>query len=373
MSKTTNKNAKFGLFCYDTINIGDEIQSLAARRFLPKVDYYFNRNNIDQTITPANEKIRLIMNGWFIEPALDNGRINWPPKNPNIEPLIISMHTSFLNGSTDIFKSSESIHFLKTHAPVGARDKATYDYFKSLDIPTYFSGCLTLTLLPDKNIKKQKFILAVDVSEEIYQNILLRTKRPIIRMNTSHINNLSVEARFILAQYWLTLYQSAHCVITTRLHAMLPCLPFNTPVIGISARDSERFAGLIELTNHYSETDFIKDKSINLDKPPKNPTAFRKIRDNLVRACSNFTGYDSKSSYLYGSSPLELYTNPKLIDTFVNSIQNTYASKYIIKDLENTIQTLNKNLAISHSETTPGIKESAKNLLHAIKKRLVNN
>ena len=33
------KKTKYGLFCYDTVNIGDEIQSLAAKRFLPKIDY----------------------------------------------------------------------------------------------------------------------------------------------------------------------------------------------------------------------------------------------------------------------------------------------------------------------------------------------
>ena len=369
------KKTKYGLFCYDTVNIGDEIQSLAAKRFLPKIDYYFNRNNIDQTKTSANETIRLIMNGWFIEPAADNKRINWPPKNPNIDPLLVSMHVSFLNGSLDIFKSPESISFLKTHAPVGARDKATYDFFKSIDVPTYYSGCLTLALFPDQSIKKQDFILAVDVSEKIYQHISSNTNRPVIKMNTSHIGNLSIEARFALAKYWLVLYQSAHCVITTRLHAMLPCLALNTPVIGIAARDAERFAGLIELTNHYSESEFIKNQTINFDKPPKNPTKFHKIRDELIKTCSNFTGYDSKSSYLYGTTLPELYNNPEFISILVNSIQDSYMAEYTIKDLKNTVQSLDENLAIAHNEIAyfknPGIKTATKNLARSIKNRLL--
>lgn len=34
---------KYALFSYSTENIGDEIQSIAASRFLPQIDYYINR------------------------------------------------------------------------------------------------------------------------------------------------------------------------------------------------------------------------------------------------------------------------------------------------------------------------------------------
>ncbi len=345
-SSKNNESTKYGLFCYNTFNIGDEIQSLAAQRFLQRIDYYFDRDNIDRTKTAQKEKIRLIMNGWYIEPAIDNNLINWPPKNPNIEPLLISMHICFLNDSTKTFKSPESVQFLKAHAPVGARDQATRHYLESIGVPSYFSGCLTLTLLPDKNIKKQNYILAVDVSDRLYQNIISRTKRPVIKMSTSHIASLSNNSRFTLAKYWLTLYQSAHCVITTRLHTMLPCLALNTPVISITTNDIERYSGLIELTNHYSEINFLNDKSLDLDKPPKNPTSFYKIRDNLVKTCSDFTGYDSKSSYLYGTTPSELLNNPDLISIFVDSIENYYRYAFAIHGLKKTVKTLNEKLAI---------------------------
>ena len=66
---------KYGLFEYTTENIGDEIQSIAARRFLPSVDYYFNRDSIDDTDTGADE-VKLIMNGWYTHKPE-----NFPPKN----------------------------------------------------------------------------------------------------------------------------------------------------------------------------------------------------------------------------------------------------------------------------------------------------
>ena len=37
------KKIKYALLSYDTENIGDEIQSLAAKRFLPRVDLLLNR------------------------------------------------------------------------------------------------------------------------------------------------------------------------------------------------------------------------------------------------------------------------------------------------------------------------------------------
>ena len=40
----SSKKVKYALYKYSTENIGDEIQSIAARRFLPQVDYYIDRD-----------------------------------------------------------------------------------------------------------------------------------------------------------------------------------------------------------------------------------------------------------------------------------------------------------------------------------------
>jgi len=54
---------KYGLLTYRTENIGDEIQSIAARQFLPRVDIYVERDSLNNVV--SDEKIKLIMNGWF--------------------------------------------------------------------------------------------------------------------------------------------------------------------------------------------------------------------------------------------------------------------------------------------------------------------
>jgi len=63
---------KYGLLTYRMENIGDEIQSIAARQFLPRVDVYVERDSLNKVV--SDEKIKLIMNGWFTHKPE-----NWPP------------------------------------------------------------------------------------------------------------------------------------------------------------------------------------------------------------------------------------------------------------------------------------------------------
>lgn len=101
---------KYGLFSYSTSNIGDEIQSIAAKQFLPsEAVTYFDRDNIDNT--HISEKIKLIMNGWFTHKPQ-----NWPPKNTLIEPLLISFHMANEWGSSvENLLTPESLDFYKKH------------------------------------------------------------------------------------------------------------------------------------------------------------------------------------------------------------------------------------------------------------------
>ena len=57
-------NAKYGLIVCSTENLGDDIQSLAAKQFLPRIDVYVDRDYINN-INCSNEETKLIMNGWF--------------------------------------------------------------------------------------------------------------------------------------------------------------------------------------------------------------------------------------------------------------------------------------------------------------------
>lgn len=348
---------KYGLLRYETENIGDEIQSLAAKRFLPQVDYYFDRDNIDATKVKAGEKVKLIMNGWYTHHPE-----NWPPKNPAIEPLLIAMHIEqdALDGrAKEAFLSEDSLEFLKENGPVGARNLPTYELLRSSGVDSYFSGCLTLTLLPDKSVKKRDFVLAIDVSDEVFAEMKKRTKREVIRLDAYRTHSLGQEQKMVFAKYWLSLYQSAHAVVTTRLHCMLPCLALGTPVLAISGNDPKRYAGLIDLTNHLTEAEFLKDSSLfDLDKPPANPELFKDFAKEIVKTCSEFTGYDSKKSYLGDEKISDLYADTNFIGLIGELSREAYRAERL--ELE---------LAFSNA---PGIKMASKKLAEAIKRKVSN-
>ena len=67
--KKEAKIIKYAALSFDTENIGDEIQSLAAQRFLPRIDYYINRDNLDDYPQHNNETIKIILNSWFMSPS----------------------------------------------------------------------------------------------------------------------------------------------------------------------------------------------------------------------------------------------------------------------------------------------------------------
>ncbi|MBU1211705.1 MAG: hypothetical protein KJ587_10585 [Alphaproteobacteria bacterium] len=80
---------------YDTTNIGDDIQSLAALQFMDRVDLLVNRDSIgDQDAFPnlPEASVTLLLNGWFM------GRRSWPPA-PCIRPIFTS---SFRKGPRGI-------------------------------------------------------------------------------------------------------------------------------------------------------------------------------------------------------------------------------------------------------------------------------
>lgn len=365
---------KYGLFEYSTKNLGDEIQSIAARRFLPAVDYYFNRDNIDNTKIPANEKVKLIMNGWYMHEWSD-GELKWPPANKNIEPLLVSMFIQYnFEGCNveDCFLAKKSRKFLKRNSPIGARDEGTARFLNENGIKAYFSGCLTLTLLPDKNISKQDYILAVDVSNKLFNHLKSITDRTVIRLNTERYSKLNNSQKTSLAQYWLSLYQSAHCVISPRLHAMLPCLPLGTPILAIRKQDKDdirrRYLGLIDLTNNTTEEDFISGKyKYDINNPPQNPNAYKKLSKSLSKECKAFTGYDSEASFMGGKN-----INHFLFDKdFVQSVGiiADYSRKYEEEVEKRKIENIKLNQQIKEARN-PSVKQSLRYLKWSIIRKI---
>ena len=298
----------YGILIYQTTNIGDEIQSVAAMRYLPeKPDGYVFRDRTDKFKLPGQakiENIKLIMNGWW----------TWKPKyfRPPacITPLLISMH---MRPKMDIPKHMRD--YLIKHGPVGCRDKTTLERLQKLGIPAYYSGCLTLTIQRNPDIPKQDFVLAVDVSARVLEALRKQTDRPVYSITPITNPIFSPTRRLEIAKVFLALYQQAHCVVTSRLHAALPCLALETPILLLKEKEP-RFEGLGDLAHRSTESEFLRSPGIfNIDSPPENLKQYQSLREDLIRRCAEFTGINHSTSRINDGNRLV---------TLINTFEDDY-------------------------------------------------
>ena len=286
---------KYAALKFTSTNIGDEIQSIAAQRFLPGVDYYIFRERMNKFF--CDEKVKLIMNSWYM----------WRPKNfpPNdcVDPLLISMF--FNPDCRKEILTPKGIAFLKEHGPVGCRDLSTQRWLEDNGIPAYYSSCLTLTLVPNKTLKArypEKYILCVDCPKEVEEYAEKNSEYPVYsfkKLLSPYIESLD---RMELAKVVLFMYHNAHCVITTNLHTAAPCLAFGTSVCLLKKKTEAshgvgRFEGMETFFNWQTTEEFLNG-GYDLNSPIPNPKEFEKYRDALIGKCTEFTGFDSRKPTL---------------------------------------------------------------------------
>ena len=346
---------KFGLMCYDyTTNLGNEIQSIAARRFLPKVDYYIEHEKLERFDEDTN--VKMIMNGWYLDCPQA-----WPPSD-NIDPLLISMHfTTRTEERKAAILTDESREFFKRHGPVGCRDLHTVDFLKENDIDAFFTGCLTLTL--DSGADKIKtedddgyIVINVNNPDEvlsflkektdrriyvIYQDMIPSYEKAFPETMGSGVYTLTslydYKEKLFMAENLLKIYENAYCVVTDRLHCALPCLAFETPVLLIkNERMQERFDGISELLNVSSYDGYVNEYSIfDVDNPRENPKDYLKIRKDLIERCEKFTGHVNDSCYIDISYQELLENNAKILSK--TSIETRDYMKTIVNDYRRSI------------------------------------
>ncbi len=269
----------YGVMTYDfqdRFNAGDYIQSLAARQFLPRVDRYICREELDRYSGPQT---KMIMNGFFMRRPH-----NWPP-SPAIIPLFTSFHMNIKRAEGML--SEEGVAYLKSHEPIGCRDLSTLQLLNGRSIQGYFSSCLTLTLGKRYRHKSNENIFFVDVLfryptrqavfksfnsfrkslqsrdvfllgrrdrliESIFGREIVRAAEQITHVYPSD-EFPTEDSRFELADSILKRYETARLVVTSRIHCALPCLAMGTPVIfvngGFRQTHACRFKGISRLLN----------------------------------------------------------------------------------------------------------------------------
>ena len=233
------------------MNIGDYIQSIAARQFLPRIDCYIDRDRLGlYSGKPAN----MLMNAFY-----------YPWKDKDIFPKNIRTLLTSIHFPCNAALSKEVYAYFKNNEPVGCRDLATRDFLRRNGIRAYFSACLTLTLgatfardTQSNSIYFVDYRFRTRGQEKIdveVKKILNRYKSRKIR-HYSHTFPLTmnIEQSIMQAEKLLEIYSSARLVVTTRLHCALPCLAMGVPVILIVPKyDHLRYNGLVPFLNFIGE------------------------------------------------------------------------------------------------------------------------
>ena len=295
---------KFGLMVEkETRNIGDDIQSYATKRFLPRVDYFVDRNHIDEFVPETEEKVATILNGWFLQYTL-----NWPP-SPYIKPLPISMHFTYKDWFWDTTDRAYHLQgygldYLKSIEPIGCRDSHTVKLLTDKGVKNEYTGCMTLTLQKFDGIEKMDYICAVDVSDKVIEQIRKTTDME-VKIVTHTVPedyyDLSWEERMKNVEELLKLYQGARAVISYRLHCALPCLALGTPTILLNEDyRNDRFGDYTKYIESCSEEDFVSGKvKYDYRNIPTHSNEWLKLKEGLEKRCKDFINECEKQEEIY--------------------------------------------------------------------------
>lgn len=234
---------KYGLMYANTCNLGDDIQALAAKQFLPHINHYIERDSIHEFKKESN--VKTILNGWWT-----HNKNAWPPPK-NIIPLLTSMHINEEASST--FLSKKSMNYCK-NLDFGARDTWTLKFLKNNKFKnTYLSYCLTLTFPAYYGPRNNNIIFVDSLSCEKTQ----------LSHYMETLCKLTPQERFIIAQERLDLYKKAKLVVTSRLHCALPCLAFGTPVLfQMPNLWPQRISGYKKILSYKEDFEVIKSKLV---------------------------------------------------------------------------------------------------------------
>lgn len=330
-----------GLLIYEPhnnlINIGDYIQSLAARQFLNSPIKYVSREKLNEY---NEDNLRLIMNGWFL-----HNTENWPPSD-KINPTFVAFHIN--SSALEILNKNNSLDYFKKNEPIGCRDNYTVELLEKNGVKAYFTGCLTLTLgetytnankndkiyfvdpyIPDVsgdsafskiwkillNLNKLPIANKINAKKNISKFSLSNTVNTInfIKMysglfsvtelkNAEYVNHLYLpnqfsneDEKFLEAEKLLKNYAQAKLVVTSRIHCALPCLAVETPVLYTDDFNKDeisscRLDGLLELFTkiHFSGTKLVNSELnntkviVNEKVTFINKITYKKLKENLI-------------------------------------------------------------------------------------------
>ena len=199
------------------------------------------------------------------------------PLPKQIYPIFMSLHLH-----DDIFDGREElVNYFKQYQPIGCRDEYTCNYFRKYNIDSYIMGCYTLCL---PKIEKQsgQNIFIVDASKELIDAIpkdiideCIFTSHA-VKFETYPITHGEDKRLVDLAAWFLHRYaEKARLVVTSRIHAAVPCMALGIPVVLATNNADFRYAWVDKFLPIYQEGDYSR-----IDWQPKVPNT-EEIHDLL--------------------------------------------------------------------------------------------
>ncbi|WP_312407400.1 polysaccharide pyruvyl transferase family protein [Rhizobium sp.] len=204
-------------------NIGDDVQTIAVMQHLPRVDAFVDRDHLSQYDGPP---AILVTNGWFLE-KLEN----WPPSK-NIRPIFFGFHVQERAKPT----IAQHAEYLKKHAPIGCRDRATVDFVRSLGVEAYLSLCSTLTFEPPSD-RAPDSIYLVEADENAFTRRFRKNHGLKLRTISHRVAETPTDVRLAFAKSMVETYgRKAALVVTKRIHCAMPCIAMGVPTVFIGPK-----------------------------------------------------------------------------------------------------------------------------------------
>ncbi len=264
-------------------NLGDVIQGLAAKQFLPNDAIAVDRENLKAI---ENEQGLLIANGWY-----QHEFENFPPP-PLVTPFYISVHIA----KSDFLKLKNVREHFKKNAPIGCRDLKTLWLMRGFGIPAYYSSCLTLTLnnniISNNNNNEIIWVDNIDhpIPLEVEEKLNELIPNGFIKISHDPLSILFDFNSYVIdniksAENLFAKYQNAKLVLTTKIHCALPCIGMGVPVILIHPNPSDpRLSVLNKLISIVSYDELL---ILNyLPKPHVNKIKAKNLKNRLIKLVS---------------------------------------------------------------------------------------
>lgn len=320
---------KFGNIIMDRIGrctVGDDIQLLAIENLYKHMGIDYNdviRIPFSELSTYSGEYVILPLSFPFY--GFSNGN--------NITNFSSRIIPVFLGFATMLNHYNETdLKYLQKFQPIGCRDQYTMSALRQQGIEAYLNGCMTATLPRMRNgFDGRHKVFCVDIPDDFKKFIPKE-----ILENCEFVNHVvfskdcpqgtEVKAKEVYKRY----VDEAKMVITTRMHAALPCIAMGIPVILAKDKYSVRFPIIERFIPVYTAEQFHQ-----IDWEPKSVEyenikleilncASRRLKDTYdkyadIYKISEFYETDSSSAmYLDNFSDTEAYLEKTLkkMDTF---------------------------------------------------------